>query len=139
MNDFDKFERDLLKMASEFKGGKYAKKFLKQQGRKLNKKQNEQITATSNEVTGNLRDFENLKTGKVYKYQSDSLCVRAYSKSPHAHLVDRGHIVVDKNGVEHGYKQGVYFMEKAENSFQEQNFNDTQKFIDKMLHHHGMS
>lgn len=135
-NDFTEFERDLLQVAMEFKNGKYAKQFLKKQGRKLNKIQSKQAESLVNKKTGNLE--KGFKTGKVYKYNSDNLSVRAYNKSPHAHLLNNGHRIVDRNGREKGFKTGVKFMEKAEEQFTDKNFTDTQKFIDNMLNKHGM-
>ena len=114
-NDFTEFERDLLKMAMEFKGGKYAKQFLKKEGRKLNKEQRKKAKNLVNKKTGNLEKA--FKTGKAYKFEGNLLSVRAYNKSPHAHLLNDGHRIVDKNGIEHGFKVGVKFMEIAEQSF----------------------
>lgn len=135
-NNFTEFERDLLQVAMEFQGGKYAKQFLKKQGRKLNKIQSKQAESLVNKKTGNLE--KGFKTGKVYKYNSDNLSVRAYNKSPHAHLLNNGHRIVDRNGREKGFKTGVKFMEKADQLFEDKNFTDTQKFIDNMLNKHGM-
>ena len=36
------------------------------------------------------------KVGKTYKY-SDDLCCRAYNKSPHAHLIEYGHVNVPRS------------------------------------------
>lgn len=135
-NDFTEFERDLLQVAMEFKNGKYAKQFLKKESRELNKEQRKKAKNLVNKKTGNLQ--KGFKTGKVYKFEGDLLSVRAYNKSPHAHLLNDGHRIVDKNGVEHGFKTGVKFMEKAEEQFTEKYFTDTQQFIDDMLNKHGM-
>lgn len=133
MNDFTQFERDLLMLAANFEKGKETKAFLKKQGRKLNKKQREKVSSLTNKKTGNLSKAQNFKTGKVYKYHSDDLSVRAYSKSQHAHLLDKGHRKVSKTGQELGFTPGVNFMEKAQREFEDENYNDTQDFIEKML------
>lgn len=133
MNDFDKFERDLLKLASDFKGGKDTKAFLKKQGRKLNKKQREKVSSLTDKKTGNLSAAKSFKTGKVYKFYSDDLSVRAYSKSSHGHLIDKGHRMIGKDGSEKGFVSGVGFMDKAQRDFEEENYQDTQNFIDEML------
>lgn len=135
-NDFDEFERDMLRMAMDFQGGKQAKAFLKKQARELNKEQRRQTKTLVNKKTGNLQ--KGFKAGKVYKYNSKQLSVRAYNKSPHAHLLNDGHRIVDKNGTEHGFKLGVKFMEKSENNFKDKNFENTQQFIDDMLNKYGM-
>lgn len=138
MNDFDAFERDLLRLANNFDSGKQTKAFLKKQGKKLNKKQREKVSSLTNQKTGNLSKAKNFKTGKVYKYYSDDLSVRAYSKSSHGHLIDKGHRKVSKTGQELGFTSGVNFMEKAQREFEDENFEDTKNFIDEMLNKHGM-
>ena len=136
MNQFDEFERDLLRATMDYQNGKYVKPFLKKQARELNKVQRKETKTLVNKKTGNLQ--KGFKAGKVYKYRNKELSVRAYNKSPHAHLINDGHRIIDKNGTEHGFKRGVKFMEKAEQLFENKNFEDTQQFIDDMLNKHGL-
>ena len=161
-NDFDEFERDLLQAASEFHNGKYAKAFLRKQSRKLNKEQRKKASQLTkrqesrpDRKTGML--LKSFKTGKVYIYRSDQMCIRAYSNAPHAHLLNDGHIILARGknlkksrtgrvieserrgqGAEVGFALGVKFMEKAEQFFEDKNFEDTQQFIDDMLNKHGL-
>ena len=136
MNQFDEFERDLLRVATEYQNGKFVKIFLKKQARGLNGVQRKETKTLVNKKTGNLQ--KGFKAGKVYKYRNKELSVRAYNKSPHAHLINDGHRIIDRNGTEHGFKQGVKFMEKAEQIFENKNFEETQQFIDDMLNKHGL-
>ena len=154
-NDFTEFERDMLQLATEFDNGKYGKRFLKKQGRKLNKvqsKQTENLTKRRPENSKNKAKplGKSFKTGKVYKY-SGEMAVRAYSNAPHAHLINDGHIILTRGknlkkgeyprrgqGQEVGFVVGVKFMEKANQLFEDKNYTDTQKFIDDMLNKHGM-
>ena len=36
-----------------------------------------------------------------------------YSTAPHFHLVDRGHKIIDKKGLEKGFVQGKHFLQKT--------------------------
>jgi len=135
-NDFDEFEKRILQMASEFKGGKYAKPYLKREAKKLIKIQVEKAIELTEVNTGKF--ISSFRIGKPYVY-GGSFAIRGYNNSPHAHLIDQGHIIVDKNGVEHGFKRGVHYVEKAKNQFEAQFYEDTQKFIDNMLNKYGLS
>lgn len=134
-NDFDDFEKDLLNLASNLDNGKEVKKYLRKEGSKLSRRQKSQIKKSVKKKTGNL--LKGAKRGKVYKYE-DEWTVRAYNSSPHAHLIDKGHRIVDKNGVEKGFKTGVNFLEKAEKDFADDYHTDTQDFIDKMLNENDL-
>lgn len=134
-NDFDDFEKDLLDLASNLDNGKEVKKYLRKEGSKLSRRQKSQIKKLVKKKTGNL--LKGAKRGKVYKNKG-KWTVRAYNSSPHGHLIDKGHRIVDKNGVEKGFKTGVNFLEKAEKDFEDDYHADTQNFIDKMLNEHGL-
>lgn len=134
-NDFDDFEKDLLDLASNLDNGKEVKKHLRKEGSKLSRRQKSQIKKLVKKKTGNL--LKGAKRGKVYKNKGE-WTVRAYNSSPHGHLIDKGHRIVDKNGVEKGFKTGVNFLEKAEKDFADDYHADTQNFIDKMLNEHDL-
>jgi len=134
-NEFDEFEKDLLKMASEFEKGKYAKQFLRKEAAKLNK-ENKKQGKVIGKKTGNF--IKGFKKGKTYKYQGKDLSIRAYNSSPHAHLLDKGHRIVGRDGSEHGFKEGYHFMDKAKEAFEDGHYDSMQDFIDDMLKKHGM-
>jgi len=152
-NEFDAYERDLLKMANDFKGGKEIKKFLKKQGRKLSKKQNDRLKASFNHTDTNashngLKDKvknKKIKVGKVYKYAGD-WAARSYSSAPHHHLLNDGHRILKRGknlkegeserrgqGAEVGFVAGEHFMEKAAADFEGTHYADTKDFIDEVL------
>lgn len=109
---------------------KETKRFLKVQGNKLKKRVVGKVESRVNRVTGEL--IRSIKAGKVYKYDgSDS--IRVYSSSPHAHLKEYGHRIVDVNGVEHGFKKGEHFFEDASNEYENEFIKDLEDFIDEVL------
>ncbi|AOY76681.1 HK97 gp10 family phage protein [Clostridium formicaceticum] len=134
-SELTKFQKDLLAASQEFEKGKHAKSFLRKQGNKLNKENKKQANKIGKK-TGNF--MKGFKVGKVYKYMGQDLSIRAYNSSSHAHLLDLGHRIVDKNGKEHGFKEGYHFMEKAKKAVEEGHYKDVQGFIDDMLNKHGL-
>ena len=162
--EFSDFEREMLEIASEFKEGKFVKRFLKKQSKKLSKIQKQKVALIKREkyededLEKRLNNPKSWKTGKVYEFGGD-MAVRAYSNSPHAHLLNNGHIIRARGknlknakqnggrweaerrgrGREVGFVPGIHFMESAQDEFEEKHYNDTQQFIDDMLNKHGMS
>jgi len=69
----------------------------------------------------------------VYKYQGEDLSIRVYNSSPHAHLIEYGHRIVDKNGIEKGFKKGEFVLEEVTKEFENSYYNDVENFIDDLL------
>ena len=94
----DEFEKDLLNLTLDFKRGRYAKKFLKKEGKKLTKKtKNNYKSKGIGTGEGQSKEVEkSFKTGKVYKYKGKDLSVRSYNSHPLTHLLDKGHRIVTK-------------------------------------------
>jgi len=135
-NDLDDFERDLLSAAKDLENGRHAKKFLRKEGTKLKRENKKQAKrAGIGKKTGNF--LKGFKRGKPYEFDS-AMAIRAYNSAPHAHLLDLGHRIVDKNGEEFGFKEGSHFMEKAEEAFQDEYVGDCRSFIDDLLNNHGL-
>ncbi len=65
--------------------------------------------------------------------------VEISAKSPHFHLLERGHELVDKKGNVKGYVQGYHFMEKATQEFEEEMPEMVEKMVDQLLKESGLS
>lgn len=131
------FEEDLLNLAKDLDNGKHAKKFLRSSGTKLKNRTIKTAKARVNKNTGNL--FKGIARGKPYKYYLDgSMAVRVYPSRPanHAHLLNDGHRIVDKNGKEHGFAKGHHFFEGGLDDYEEEYYKDTQDFLDDLLDNH---
>lgn len=126
----DKLSKDLLKMANTINNGKDAKEFLKKSGNKLKNKTLNVAKSRVKESTGNY--IRSIKKGKVYEFQG-ALAVRTYSTAPHAHLIEYGHIKKDRTGREHGFQRGYHVFGTAQKEFEEEFYQDTEKFIDEVL------
>lgn len=126
----DKLSKELLNLANGIKDGKETKKFLKKESIKL---KNKTISTAKNRVkkkTGNY--IKGIKSGKVYEYQGAYAC-RTYSTAPHAHLIEYGHIKKDRTGREHGFQRGYNVFGTAQKEFEEEFYQDTEKFIGEVL------
>ena len=126
----DKLSKELLNLANGIKDGKETKKFLKKESIKL---KNKTISTAKNRVkkkTGNY--IKGIKSGKVYEYQGAYAC-RTYSTAPHANLIEYGHIKKDITGREHGFQRGYNVFGTAQKEFEEEFYQDTEKFIDEVL------
>lgn len=135
--EFTEFEEELLDLAKELNNGKEAKKFLRKTGTKLKNRTVKVAKSKINKKTGNL--FKGIARGKPYKYYVDgSLAVRVYPKNPanHAHLLNNGHRIVDKNGKEHGFAKGYHFFEDGADMYEEEYYKDTEDFLDDLLDNH---
>ena len=129
ISEFTAFEKNLIKLANDTMP-KESKKFLREEGTKLKKKTLAKAKEKVKKNSGNY--FKSIKRGKVYKYDGD-LSIRTYSGSPHAHLIENGHRIVDSEGNEHGFKEGEHVFEEAERQFQGEYFSDAQNFINEVL------
>jgi hypothetical protein len=137
LTGLDEFIRDMLDLAQETLP-KESKKFLKKNANQLK-------TATKNkakelgilEETGNY--YSGFKSGKVYKYNGSMAC-RAINSSPHAHLLEYGHLQIDKNGNEvgKGFVPGFHPFGKAQEGFKSKYYDNCETFIDEMIREKGL-
>lgn len=134
------YEKQLVNLAKN-KMPNESKKFMKQQGNKLTKKNKKAYQSKGiDEKTGNLK--KGFKTGKVYKFNG-SLSIRSFNSSPHAHLLDKGFVWKPHKRVAKGQKKiqtgdekfipGFNFMDEARRAFESGYYEDAQEFIDDML------
>jgi len=134
----DKFSKEILNAAMNFKKGTEAKKFMRREGSKLRKKTKAKAKLLVGKKTG--RYLKSIKRGKVYNYKGEKdLSIRAYSTDNKAHLIEKGHIIKSRDGKEHGFKKGEYIFEKSNNEFEDQFYEDCSEFIDYMLDEVGLT
>lgn len=124
------FSKDLLKIA-EKDYPKETKQFLKKQGNKLRqsvvKRAKQDVKAGSGEFS---RGF---KRGKPYKFEGDIDSVRVFNSNPHAHLLENGHEIVDRNGVSHGFAKGKHTLDNTAKAFENSFVSAAEDFIDELL------
>ncbi|QHI73786.1 HK97 gp10 family phage protein [Aminipila terrae] len=134
MDTLDDLSKDLISAALTLNKGNHAKQFLRKEGTDLKKVTLSEAKSKIRKRTGGL--FKSIKKGKAYKYNGD-LAIRVYAGKP-GHLLNNGHRIVDKNGTEHGFKEGVHFLESAESKFEGTFETDTLKWIDGLLDNCGL-
>lgn len=110
---------------------KESKKFLKEEAMKL--KKNISIRAKSSSIKKKSGAyFKSIKRGKIYTYQG-KLSIRAYSTDPKAHLIEYGHRIVDKNGIEHGFQAGHHVFKQSQVQFESVYKADCKEFFNGLL------
>lgn len=130
----DQLSKDLLKLAGDIKNGKETKSFLKKEGIKLKNKTISVAKSRVKKKTGNY--IKGIKSGKVYEYQGAYAC-RTYSTAPHAHLIEYGHAIIDRNGKGHDCQRGYNVFETAKKNFEDEFESDTENFLDNLLMNNG--
>lgn len=74
---------------------------------------------TVKKLTG--KYLKSIKRGKVWVDNSTGdYKVRVYTRAPHGHLIEKGHRIVDKDGIEHGFAKGFHVFDKAAQDIEEQ-------------------
>jgi hypothetical protein len=111
---FDDFEKILLSKA--IKLPKESMKIMRKMGSKARTVAARKSRSEVNKVTGNYH--KGWKRGKAWVNDGEyKILVKNYS--PHAHLIEDGHRIVNKSGEEKGFKEGKHVLEKAMNEFGE--------------------
>lgn len=133
----DSFTKDMLALAQETLP-KESKSFLKKNANQLKTSSKNMAKSMGIEdKTGNF--YNGFKSGKVYKYNGDLSC-RAINSSPHAHLLENGHLQTDKagNSVGRGFVPGFHYMLRSFEEFQNKYYTNCENFIDDMLKNKGL-
>ncbi len=135
-DDLDEFERDLLRLAGSFEGGKHTKNFLRREATRLNRESKKvaKFMGVKKKKGDFIKGFKRTKVRKGKKQFS----ISAINDSPHAHLLNNGHIQTDKYGNELGFVEGFFYMEKAKENFEEGHHDAVQDFIEDLIDKHGM-
>lgn len=107
-----------------------ANSFLKKEAGKLRKKTIARVKEKVGKQTGNY--IKGIKKGKPYKYDGEN-SIRVYNSARHAHLIEYGHEIIDKNGKNHGFKDGHHIFEDTKRRFTEEFYSDCGDFVDELL------
>lgn len=110
---------------------KEAKRMLKRVGVRATAIVRKRARATVGKKTG--RYYRSIKTGRVFESAGKELTVRVYSSDPKAHLIERGHRIVGKDGSEHGFKQGHHVFDKSKQDIENQYHRFLEEEFDKVL------
>ena len=134
MTAFDELEEDLQALAEQI-GGKETKAFIKKQGKKFQKKVQENAKRLVKKRTG--KYLAGIKNGKVYVYDG-SFATRVYTGARHAHLIEYGHKAVAKGGKDTGkYIKGVRVFEKSKDDFEDEFFENVEMYLDDLYKKNG--
>lgn len=112
------------------------KKFLNKEVRALSKASIQVAKEKVEEQTGDYLD--GFKTEKA-KTQNGKTFAKSVNDSNHGHLIEDGHINVDKNGNEHGFTQGKHVIAEATENYRETYYENTEDFVAKAISKSGLS
>jgi hypothetical protein len=130
IHELDAYTQKLLDLAND-KMPKESRKFLKKNASQLSKVTKKKAKSLGiDEQTGNY--YSHFKAGKVYMFRGNLSC-RSFNSSPHAHLLEYGHMKVTKDGHEVGFTPGFHIFEKATTEFQNKYYENAEKFVDDLL------
>lgn len=133
MNGLTDFQRDLFNVATR-EVPKEAPKLMRKIGSKARSTVAKKSRSLVKKKTGMYH--KKLKRGKVFVGYHGELVVRVYNSSPHAHLVEDGHRMVDKEGNETGqFVPGKKPMDKGMREFEASGDveSETIKWLDELL------
>lgn len=66
-------------------------------------------------------------------FRATTIQAEIYSRSPHFHLVERGHVIKTPSGQVKGFKQGTFFLKKTVNDNQKEVIDDMEKMFFKFI------
>lgn len=64
------------------------------------------------------------------KQVGGTIYIEFWNSSPHFHLIERGHRIVDRNGKSHGFKPGVHMVEKSTEELNEEMPEELEAWLD---------
>lgn len=67
------------------------------------------------------------------KQAGSTLYVEFWNSSPHFHLIERGHRIIDKAGKEHGFQPGAHMVEKSTQELEEEMPEEIEKWLDEVF------
>lgn len=130
LSELDEFTSQMLDLA-ERKMPREVRKFMRTEGTKLRRVTVSTARRETKKRTGTY--IKGIKRGKVYVYEGDTLSVRVYNSSPHAHLIEDGHRQVTRGGRAVGFVRGKRVFAKAQRAFEAEFLNDCMDFVDELL------
>ena len=134
--EFNEFQEKLLKIAKE-KFPRESKNFMGRAGNKLRSNVKKAYITRVRKKTGNL--LKGISRGRPYLYQKDQFQVRVKNKAPHAHLIEHGHVMKDKDGTpikrngKEIFVEGKHIVGEVYRNFEPQFAEMTDEFVDDLL------
>jgi hypothetical protein len=124
------YASSMLSVAKDLSNGKETEKFMGRAGTELKK---ETINTANKKVKMHTGTYhKSIKKGKVWN-RNGSVSVNVYSDDNKAHLIEKGHRIVDKAGNEKGFVKGEYVFASASETYSKEFEEDIEKFVDGLL------
>lgn len=114
-NGLTDLQRDLLNIAQK-KLPKETKKVMRKAGSKARTYVARKARSKVKKKTGNYH--KKWKRGKAFENDKGETVVRVLNSSPHAHLIEDGHILIGKTGEEVGFIRGRKVLDQGMQDFE---------------------
>lgn len=127
---------DMQKLVENFNADTY--NHVKKEGLHLRKNVAQSFAAETD-----VRDTRK-SLGRTTSYKQEvvvagkELSVDIWASSQHFHLVERGHVLTNKNGDTMGYVPGKFIMEREKGKFVDQFQKETRAYVERMLKKHNL-
>ncbi|MCB5028011.1 HK97 gp10 family phage protein [Streptococcus mutans] len=128
LHGLTEFQKDLLVVAQQ-RLPRETFKAMRKVGNRATTHVRRQARGKVNSVTGNY--YKGFKRGKVFKDADGKIVVRVINGAPHAHLIEDGHRMVTRSGVEYGFRLGKKVMSSGIESFDSSG--DFDKYLGRWL------
>lgn len=102
---------------------------LRKLGNMLKKKSIQRTPSSNEEHKYKLKKSYHLSQTKQV---GSTLYAEFWNSSPHFHLIERGHRIVDKNGKVHGFQPGVHMVEKSTEELNNEMPEELRKWLDEV-------
>lgn len=136
LRELEELNAQLLKLADE-QFPKETKKFIRRQGARLERQLRNAYKTKVKKKTGNLQ--KGVERGMPTLYEGDWQ-IRVRNVAPHAHLIEHGHVMKDKNKnpIKNSFGQeiwveGKYVAAFTVNDFKKEYPQAVDEFVDQML------
>ncbi|MCD3211110.1 HK97 gp10 family phage protein [Clostridium botulinum C/D] len=67
------------------------------------------------------------------EYESNGMNIKMTNTAPHFHLIEKGHRIVTRSGVEKGFKPGIHMVERSMEEMEEEFPKQVEKMVKKIL------
>lgn len=136
LGDLQALNQKLLLLAED-QFPKEAKKFIRRQGAKCETRLRNAYKTKVKKKSGNL--IAGVTRGAPHQY-GDTWQIRVYNNAPHAHLIEHGHVMCDKNGKpilnklgQEVWVDGKYVAANTVNEYKNIYPDEVDQFVDEML------
>ena len=132
--NFESLANDIGRLAGNLSQSEQ-KKFLKSEAKQFKKAVIRKAQEETTEDTGNY--VQGYKVGNPTTHGNE-VAVPTINDSPHGHLIEYGHRIVDKSGNESGFVQGKFILTNAALEYKPIFLINAEQWVDRVIDRSGL-